>query len=472
MPGPDLSPPADAAQPDPSPPSMARRLASLSWPLIGLNVLNVLALAVDTAMCGRLDHAEVVLTALGFSTQLAFLLMVAMIGLTVGTVATIARAHGAWSPARVAHTLTQSAQLTALLGLGIGLLGQVVAGPFVSLMGGSDEVRAVAVTYLRPLLAGTALPYLSILFAAALRGVGTTRLAFAVALVINALNALFNYALILGHFGMPRLGIQGAAYGTVMAYTCGVALMMGLLVRGHVPALQLRPRLLPIDVPLAKALFRVGWPASVDVVVLNAAFLSIIGMLGRIDELAVAAHGIGLRVQALAFVPGMSVSQATAALVGQALGGGDATRAREVLRASMVLCVVMMTSLGGLIIVGGDAIVEIFDVAPTSRLGVLSLTWMDLLGYGMPIVGFYIAYVGLLQGAGATRVSLRINLMTTFGFQMPASYLLGFPLGLGAWGVWAGFPLAFVLKVALAHRAYRRGDWAAVGAHVPRPEGR
>ena len=443
--------------------SIARRLASLSWPLIGLNVLNVLALAVDTAMCGRLDGAEVVLTALGFSTQLVFLLMVAMIGLTVGTVATIARAHGGGDPNRVAHTLQQSAQLTVILGLLVGVVGQVAAGPFVSAMGGSDEVRAIAVTYLRPLLAGTALPYLSILLAAALRGVGNTRLAFVVALVINGLNACFNYALILGHFGFPRLGLRGAAYGTVLAYACGVVLMIGLLLRGSVPALRVRLRLRAIDWTLVRDLLRVGWPASVDMVVLNAAFLSILGMLGRIDELAVAAHGIGLRIQALAFVPGMSVSQVTGALVGQALGAGDVDRAKLVLRASIRLCVGIMTVLGGVIILAGPWIIRVFDVDPSSNLGRLSLTWMDLLGYGMPIVGVYIAYVGLLQGAGATRVSLRINLMTTVGFQMPMSYLLGFPLGLGAWGVWAGFPLAFLIKVVLAHRAYQRGDWARVG---------
>ncbi|MCO4761540.1 MAG: MATE family efflux transporter [Myxococcales bacterium] len=442
---------------------IAKQLASLSWPLIGLNVLNVLALAVDTAMCGRLPGAETVLVGLGFATQLVFLLMVAMIGLTVGTVASIARAHGAGDRDRVTHTLAQSSQLTVILGLLVGVIGQLVAGPFVTLMGGSDEVRAVAENYLHPLLAGTALPYLSILYAAALRGVGNTRLAFFVALVINGLNALFNYGLILGNFGLPALGLRGAAYGTVLAYLCGVTLMITLLVRDHVPQLTLKLKWVQLDKSMAKQLIAVGWPAAFDMVVLNAAFLAIVGMLGRIDELAVAAHGIGLRVQALAFVPGMSVSQATGALVGQALGAGSVERARKVLAASIVLCVAIMTTLGAVIVAAGPMIVAVFDVDPASTLGLLSLDWMNVLGYGMPMVGLYIAYVGLLQGAGATRVSLRINLMTTFGFQIPASYILGFPLGLGAWGVWAGFPLAFVFKGMLAHRAYKRGTWAVLG---------
>ena len=87
---------------------ISRQLLDLALPLIGLNVLNVLALTVDTAMLAHIPDAEVTLIGLGFSTQILFLLMVAMSGLTVGTVALIARAHGAGQGDRVNHILAQS----------------------------------------------------------------------------------------------------------------------------------------------------------------------------------------------------------------------------------------------------------------------------------------------------------------------------------------------------------------------------
>lgn len=442
--------------------TIARQLASLSWPIIGLNVLNVLALAVDTAMCGRLDNAETALTALGFATQLVFLLMVAMIGLTVGTVATVARAHGAGLSERVEHTLQQSAQLAVALGLGVAVVGNLLAPTFVRGMGGSEPVVELATQYLRPMLAATALPYLNVLFGAVLRGVGNTKLAFLIALLINGLNAIFNYGFILGHFGLPAMGLAGAAWGTVLAYAIGVATMIVMLRRGAEPALRLRLRPARPDRPLIRQLLMIGWPAALDMVVLNAAFLSIVGMLGHIDEVAVAAHGIGLRIQALAFVPGMSISQATGALVGQALGAHLPERARMVLRASMGLNLAIMTSLTAVLIGFDREMLGIFEVDPDGLLGRHALEWMHLLGYGMPIAGAHIAFVGLLQGAGATMVSLRINGLVT-ALQIPASWLLGFPLGLGAWGVWAAFPLSFLLKVVLSYRAYRAGEWARTG---------
>ena len=85
--------------------SLRKRLLSLAWPVIGLNVLQVLSLAVDTAMCGRLEHAEQALAALGFAGQLIFVSMVGMIGLTTGTIALVARAHGAGDSTRVNHIL-------------------------------------------------------------------------------------------------------------------------------------------------------------------------------------------------------------------------------------------------------------------------------------------------------------------------------------------------------------------------------
>ena len=103
--------------------SIVARLWSLSLPVIGLNVLNVLALAVDTAMCGRLPEHEAALTGLGFATQIVFLLLVAMLGLVVGAAALVSRAHGAGDVERVEHVLLQSTQLTVLLGLGAGVSG-------------------------------------------------------------------------------------------------------------------------------------------------------------------------------------------------------------------------------------------------------------------------------------------------------------------------------------------------------------
>lgn len=446
---------------------ITRRLWALAWPIIGVNVLQVLALAVDTAMVGRTAAPETALSGMGYASQLVFLLLVAMIGLTVGTVAMIARAHGAGESGRGSHILKQSTQLTIVLALVIAVLGNIVAVPMLELLGADETTVEPALSYFRPLLAGTIFSYLNILFAAALRGVGNTRLAFFVALGLNALNAVLNYGLILGNLGLPALGTLGAALGTVISQAVAALVMAMLLRRRVVPGLTLSFRPEPVDKELTVKLVRVGWPAAADMLVLNASLLSIVGLLGRIDQSAVAAHNIGIRVQSIAFVPGIGVSQAVGAMVGQALGAGDVASARRVLRSGVWLSAGIMTTLGLVFIVAADPMVSVFGVDAGSALHTYAISWVKLLGYAMPIVGAFVAISGLLAGSGATMVSLRINTVTTFICQIPASYVLGFVLGYGAWGVWLALPIGFGLKLIWAYAAYREGSWA----HSPQMAG-
>jgi putative MATE family efflux protein len=443
-----------------------RRLFDLAMPIVGLNLLSVVTLAVDTAMCGRLVDAEEALTALGFASQLIFLLMVAMLGLTVGTVAFIARAHGARETERVNHVLHQSILLTYLVSIAVAIVGNLGADVMMEWLGADRTVRDLGVDYLRPLFTLTVFFYLNMLFAAALRAVGNTMLPFMIALFSNLLNIVLNYGLILGRLGFPALGVRGAAWGTVISQAFAVVLMVIILRRDVVQGVRARLHLAPVDRPLANDLFRVGAPAALDMVILNVAFLSIVGMLARVAQVTVAAHGIGLRIQSLAFVPGLGVSQAIGAMVGNALGADDAPEAREVVRGGVILSTVIMTVLGLAIILGAEPIIAIFDVDPATELGRYSMLWMRVLGWGMPVVGVHIALTGMLRGAGATNTSLLINIVGTVAVQVPLSWFLGFVVGWGAFGIWVALPISFVVRMCLGILAYRRGAWARAGATV------
>ncbi len=439
-------------------------------PIVGLNVLGVLSLAVDTMMCGRLPDAERALTALGFAGQVIFLLMVAMMGLTVGAVALVARAHGSRDGERVDHLIQQASLLTLVVSILVALVGNALSGTLIDWLGASPDTRDVAIDYLRPLLTFAVFYYLNILYAGVLRGVGNTTLPFLVAVAYNALNVILNYGLIFGELGMPELGVVGAAWGTVISQAFGALLTIGLLFAGSVDEVKRPVAFVRLDRALSRELFRVGFPAALDMVVLNIAFLSVVAMLGWGGEIAVAAHGVGLRIQSLALVPGLGVAQAIGAMVGNALGAGRVEDAREITRAGMGLACGIMGVIGLAIIVSAEwTITALFNIPRGSELAEHSLTWMRLLGLGMPIVGLHLSIVGMLRGAGATNTSLGINALATLGFQVPLSYLLGFVLGWGPFGIWLAMtPLSFAARLLLDWAAYAEGSWAKLGARVGR----
>jgi Na+-driven multidrug efflux pump len=248
-----------------------------------------------------------------------------------------------------------------------------------------------------------------------------------------------------------------------------LVILVVVLRRGVIPNIKLPLKLVRVDRALAIELFRVGWPAAIDMLILNAGFLSALGMLARIDEVTVAAHGLGMRVQSLAFVPGLSIAQATAAMIGQALGASNVQRAREIVRSSLLLCLAIMCALALAIIFAAYPLSHIFDVKPDTHLEAYTVEWMRILGYAMVPSAIHIALVGLLQGSGATRTSLRLNLWTTIIVQIPVAYVLGFVCHLDALGVWLSFPISFAVRAMLYFIAYKREKWAVTGVRIPTP---
>ncbi|HEX8113897.1 MAG TPA: MATE family efflux transporter [Kofleriaceae bacterium] len=446
--------------------AITRRLWTLSTPIIGINVLNVLMLAVDAALCGRLPDRDHTLAALGLSVQVVLLFMTAMLGLLVGTVALVSRAYGARDLARVNHLIAQSTILTAVVGVVVGAIAAAYARVILAGFGASAVVAEIGADYLRPLMLGAPFAYLTLLYTGVLRGVGNTRIPFSCAVIANIVNAVLNYGLVLGNLGMPALGVRGSAIGTVIAQLLNLVILVFALRRGAIANVQLSLPRVHVDRRLAIELFRVGWPAAVDSLIMNVAFLSAIAMLARIDELTVAAHGLGMRVRSLAFVPGLSIAQATGALVGQALGAGNVSQARVVMRAAMTLCLVIASGLALSIIVAARPLSHIFDVPSGTPLEALTVTWMRILGCTMVPAAIHISTYGLFHGAGATRTTLRINFWVTMSFQIPLAYVLGFALELGELGVWLSFPIAIAVKASVNFIAYKREHWVVTGVRL------
>lgn len=449
--------------------SILSELVRLALPVVGVNVLNLLALTIDTVMCSRLAERDSALAGLSYATQLAFLLMVLMMGLSIGTVALIARAHGGGNAERVSHVLRQSLWLTwGLAGL-VGVVGNLVAPVLLGWLGADGEVLAAALSYLRPILLGTIASYTVVLLAAVLLGVGATRVTFFVAVLTTSMNVGINALLIHGAWGAPAWGVFGAACGTVISQSAGAAVYLWLFATGKIAGAKLVLGPPTFDREVASALLRIGAPAAADMLVLNASLVSLVVMLGRFDEAAVAAHGIGLRVQGLAFLPGLSIAQATGALVGQALGARDMDRVHAVVRTSKWVTTLTMTSLGLILFLAVDPLLAVFDAHPGTPLFDHSKTWIRLLGTCMPFAGYSRAIFGALQGAGVTHINLYVNMASTFLVQIPLSAVLGFAAGLGAFGVWLALPLGFVPRVIAAYTILRRGHWLqsarrAVGA--------
>ena len=201
-----------------------------------------------------------------------------------------------------------------------------------------------------------------------------------------------------------------------------------------------------------------------DLAVLMLSFVATVRVLAWLTEPAVAAYGLGVRVQSLLLVPLLALSRAVAALAGNALGHDDADEARGVLRAALAVGLLAVGPLALAVVAWPTELLTLLGVGAESPVHAPALAWLRVLAWTTPALGVHLAFTGLFRGAGATGTSLAINVAGTFAVQIPAAIGLGLYAGLGPLGVWLSLPLAVATRLALDVAAYRGARWATPDA--------
>ena len=197
-------------------------IVHIAWPSFVELLLTQLASMVDMMMVGRIGgdaNPELgvnALTAVGLTTQPKFLLMTAFVAMNTGVTALIARYKGQGDKEKANQVLRQGMMLTFLSTLILSILGVIFSRPMVIFMGGKEEVIINQATiYLQIQLAGFATVALTSTITAALRAVGDSRTCMIYNLIANLVNVVFNWLLIGGNLGFPKLGVAGASIATV-----------------------------------------------------------------------------------------------------------------------------------------------------------------------------------------------------------------------------------------------------------------
>jgi multidrug resistance protein, MATE family len=199
-----------------------KALLSLAWPVMLAHLQWILLNLIDTVMVGR--YATDQLADLSAARILSWTALVILIGLLSGIVVFVARADGAKTPVVCGQIFRQALLYAAVIGTSAGLILWHIALPVLSATGmapsmargGADYVQIQAISFLPAVL-----QYCGNFF---LEGISRPRPAMLITLLTLPLNALFNWLLIYGQFGLPEMGAQGAAWGTLLAILIGVIL--------------------------------------------------------------------------------------------------------------------------------------------------------------------------------------------------------------------------------------------------------
>jgi putative MATE family efflux protein len=428
-----------------------RRVAGLALPALVVLAAEPLYVLVDTAVVGHLGRVPLASLAIG-GIVLSVCVWLGNV-LAYGTTGRSARRFGAGDrPSAVAEGV-QASWLAFATGLVIAVAAQPLAGPLASTLAGDNpDVAAGAAHWLR--IAALGAPGLLLATAGNgwLRGVQDTRRPMVYVLGASLLSAALCPTLVYG----AGLGLIGSAIANAAAQTLSGGLFVWALVRERV-ALRPHPELLRSQLVLGRDLLLRG-------AAFQACFLSAAAVAARFGSAALAAHQIALQLWFFCALVLDAVAIAAQALVGAALGAGDAVPAKALARRitgiGLVSGVVFAVAIGA----GAAVLPGLFTPDPAVHEQAM-IAWPWFVGM-LPLAGVVFALDGVLLGAGDIRYLRNLTIVAALGGFLPVTWL-AYWLRLGLGGVWAGLTLFIVVRLVALLARMRSGRWAVTGATRP-----
>jgi len=431
---------------------------ALAWPLVIAQVAQNAINTTDVIMMGWLGPQYLAAGTLASTFIMPFL--VSGIGL-VGAVAPLtAQARGARDIKAVRRIVRQ--------GFWVALLSALVLVPIIlqirTILGwlGQDAILAEKAEEYTQIAAWMLFPGLGIIV---LRSLLSTFDAARVVLFITlggvAVNAVGNYALMFGNFGMPRLELRGAAISTVLTNIAMFLTLLAFVLRHRrFKRFYILMRFWKPDWPRFRQIFRLGFPIGLTVLAEVSLFTAAAMLMGRLGTDEVAAHAIALQCASLAFMVPMGIGMAATVRVGIAYGRQDKAGISKAGWTSFALGTGFMALSCIAFLTFAPFIVTVFlDPTRPENMNALALaaTFLVIAGVFQLVDGVQVVGAHALRGLSDAKVPMIVAIVGYWLVGLPIAYVLGLVVGWRGIGIWIGLAagLAFVAVVLLTRFAMR-----------------
>jgi multidrug resistance protein, MATE family len=428
----------------------ARATLVLGLPLIGSHLAQMSLHVADTVMLGWYSVEALAAGVLGASTF--FTVFVLGSGFAQAVMPMVASAAGQGDDTQV----RRDTRMGLWLSIGFGLLTYPLfwnARPILMAAGQQAEVAQLAQDFLRIAGLGMVPALLVMAFKSYLAALGRAQVVLWATIAAVVVNIAVNWALIFGNWGFPELGVRGAAVASVVSQVLTVLVLATYA--GLLPELRhyrLLQRFWRPDWPALGQVFRLGWPIGLTGLAESGLFQASALMMGWIGTRELAAHGIALEVAALAFMVHLGLSNAATVLASRADGLGDIRGLRDGAKVAIALSMSFGLLMVALFLTIPKPLISLF--LDTSKPGsaeivAIGVTLLALGAMFQMADATQVMALGLLRGIKDTRVPMWLASVSYWLIGIPTSYVLAFPLGHGAQGLWLGLVIGLTIAASL-----------------------
>jgi putative MATE family efflux protein len=449
-----VDPPAVSSAPDTESDTMPSIL-QLALPAVLGNLLMSVVGIVDIKIVGTLGASAVAAVTTGH--RIFFVFQGVLMALGAGTTAMVARSWGAGDRVEAAQVARASVQIS----LGLSVLMTIPCVLFAEQMVGifdlDAKTLAEAADFIRYISLFNVGIAISLMLGSALRAAGDTKTPLWIGAITNVVNVFLCYGLVFGRFGMPELGVRGAAIASGLAFMVGAVIFVVMWLRGwlvvpigHAGALA-KERVMRI--------VKIGAPAGFEQLIFQVGFLAFLYIVSLYGTAPYAAYGIGVQLLSLSFVIGFGFSIAASTHVGQRLGAGDPEGAADSGWRAMWLAIAAMTPIGAVIIATADVTAAMMIEDP--EVVRLTVVFIYILGAVQPLMAIEFTLGGSLRGAGDTRFPMWTT-MTGLVLVRGSVAVLGAYLGMPVEWIFAALIVDYIVKASMLVWRFRSGHWKTI----------
>ncbi len=396
-----------------------RRLVQIALPIAAQQFLMSSLNMVGVMFIGQLGEAPV--AAVGLANQIFFLLNLALFGFNSGAAMFTAQLWGRQDIPNIRRVMSLTIKLSLLTGLVFFFLGLVVPEAVLGIYSTDPEVIRLGSQYLRVFSWSFLFISVTYSYAAVVRSTGDVRTPLVVSLGALSLNMLLSYVLIFGSLGLPRLGVQGAAYATLIARILECLALVWLVYRRNSPAAATLSQLRQFDPAFSWKVLRPVLPVAINEILWSFGITAYSVAYARIGTESIAAMNIFSTIDGLAFTVFIGIGNACAILVGYWIGAGDEKQAFRYALRSLGLGILLALVTGLLVRLGSPFILTFYKVSPevieaTQKiLNIMAaLLWMR--------ASNMILYIGAFRSGGDTRFGLIMDGLTIWVVGVPLAF--------------------------------------------------
>ncbi len=439
----------------------AKKTLVLSLPIIFGEMAQMSLHLIDSAMIGAVGYKQLAAAALVFSVvNIPFVIG---IGVTVSVSQMVSLAHGRADKNLISHYFFNGFWLCAVFAAVISLA--LVFGRNILFHLGQDaEVVGLALPFMR-LLSLSLIPMLLFL---ALKhfadGLQQTRAAMLLSFVAVPLNIFFNWLLIFGNLGFPRLELVGAGWATLLTRILIFLILGAIILRHRVfrEYTSIRGRQWKLRGATLRELLHIGIPSGLQMGLEFSAFAVSAILIGTISAVSLAAHQIAITCAAMTFMVSVGLSQGSSIRTSHALGRGDWRAISAIGKSTMLISLLF----GSFCAISFVILRNRLPLAFNEENSVVALASTLLLFAAIFQISDSLQAIGagLLRGIKDVRVPTILIAVAYWAIGLPTGYLLAFYFELNAVGMWLGFIIGLTFSAAfLTARFLKMAKLHAVG---------